>query len=177
MRWLAERVARALARVALHGCDAVGRGASLHGWPFVRSDGRLEIGDGFELSSAPVRSHLVVGRGAELRIGRRVRVAHGAAISVYGRVDIGDEVTVGPMAMILDLDYHQIADRALRGSPRPIRIGRGAHLGSGVIVLRGAIIGEGARIAPNSVVSRAIPAGAHAAGVPARPLALASAAR
>lgn len=165
---------RALARVRaaafLRGCDEVGVGASVLGKPVVKNFGRIEIGRGFAMSAVPVASHLATGRSGHLRIGDRVRIAHGASIYSDGLIEIGDDCTIGPMVMILDVDFHEIHDREAKGRARPITIGRGVHLGCGAIVLRGAIIGDGAQIAAGSVVSRRIPPGVFAGGVPARPL-------
>jgi acetyltransferase-like isoleucine patch superfamily enzyme len=167
---LVREVQASLARVWLSGCEVVGRGADLCGRPVVRNLGRIEIGTGFVMSSIPVRSHLVTGPGGVLRIGNRVRIAHGASISAHAELVIGDDVVIGPFVMLLDSDYHETARRDSPGAARPIRIGSGVKLGAGVVVLRGAVIGDDAIIEPNSVVNRYVPAGVRASGVPARPV-------
>ncbi|MAM00313.1 MAG: serine acetyltransferase [Alteromonadaceae bacterium] len=50
---------------------------------------------------------------------------------------------------------------------RPI-IESGAVIGAGAVVLGGVTVGEGATVAANSLVTRNVPAGATALGVPAR---------
>lgn len=162
--WAAWRASR-----ALRDCDRVGLGARVFGAPHVVNDGAIEIGDDFAISAVPVRGHLVTTRSGRLRIGHRVRIGYGSSIFAEELVEIGDGTSIGPMTMVLDVDFHDVKDRGSRGATRPIRIGRDVRIASGVVVLRGAIIGDGARIAAGSVVSRAIPAGAHAEGVPARP--------
>lgn len=157
-------------RVVFRRCTHVEAGAMAFGDVFVWNLGSIDIGRGFSVSGVPVRSHLTTGPLGTLAIGERVRIAHGASISAHGEILIGDDTTIGPMAMIMDIDFHELKNRSRPGAPRRIRIGRRVRIGSGVVILRGAVIGDGARIAPNSVVSRAIPAGACAAGVPARPL-------
>jgi maltose O-acetyltransferase len=169
---LEREMRAALARAWLIGCDEVGRDASLHGRPLVRNLGRIEIGAGLVLSSLPVRSHLVTGPHGVLRIGDRVHIAHGASISAHAELVIGDDVVIGPFAMLLDSDYHDSARHDSPGVPRPIRIGRGVRLGAGVVVLRGAVIGDGAVIDPHSVVNRYVPGAVRASGVPARPVIL-----
>jgi acetyltransferase-like isoleucine patch superfamily enzyme len=136
----------------------------------VRSFGRLEIGSGLAISGIPVATHVVVGPRGVLRIGRRVRIAHGVSISAYGEVIIGDDVVIGPLAIVMDTDYHDRHQHDVSRTPRPVRIGDGVRLGAGVVVLRGAVIGEGARVAAHSVASRYVPARSLARGVPARPL-------
>ncbi|HSO35826.1 MAG TPA: acyltransferase [Labilithrix sp.] len=167
---LAQEVRAALARLWLRSSDRVGRGSRLRGRPFVRNLGRMEIGDDFVASSIPVRTHLVTGPKGVLRIGNRVRIAHGASISAQAELIIGDDCVIGPFAMLIDSDYHDASDRRAVAEAKPIHIGRGVRIGAGVVILRGAVIGDGAVIEPRSVVSRYIPAGAHAAGVPARPV-------
>lgn len=173
---LAEVVDRevhaAAARVWLRACDVVGQCAYLQGRPLIRNLGRIEIGSGLVMSSLPVRSHLVTGPRGLLRIGHGVRIAHGASISAHAELVIGDDVVIGPFAMLLDSDYHDAARHDSPGAARPIHIGHGVRLGAGVVVLRGAVIGDGAVIEPRSVVSRHIPRAARASGVPARPVVL-----
>lgn len=163
-RWARRRASR-----TFHDCDAVGPGARVFGAPHVVNDGCLEIGDDFMISAIPVRGHLVTATSGRLRIGHRVRIGHGTSIFAQELIEIGDGTTIGPMTMVLDVDFHEVKDRGSLGTARPIRIGKNVRIASGVVVLRGAVIGDGARIAAGSVVSRAIPAGVHAEGVPARP--------
>lgn len=157
------------ARLWVRDCDQVGLDTKLHGRPLIANRGRLEIGDRFAMSSLPLRSSITIGPEGHLEIGSRVSIGHGASIAAHAHVTIGDGTTIGPLVTIIDIDFHETNDRASLGQPRPIRIGRNVRIGSNVVILRGAIIGDGAEIASNSVVSRVLPPGRHASGVPARP--------
>jgi acetyltransferase-like isoleucine patch superfamily enzyme len=161
------------ARTGLGACDVVGSHARVLGRPFVSNLGHIEIGSGLVMSSIPVRSHLVTGPSGRLTIGHRVRISHGASISAHADLFIGDDVVIGPFAMLLDSDYHDPNRRDSPGTAKPIHIGRGVRIGAGVVVLRGAVIGDGAVIEPNSVVNRYVPGAIRASGVPARPVAVA----
>ena len=169
---ICRKLEASLVRWRLRNCDLVGPEPRLFGRPYVRNEGRIEIGAGFVLSSVPVRSHMVTGPNGALRIGNNVRISHGASISAHVEIVIEDDVVIGPFAMLLDSDYHESGQRDSPGKAKPIRIGRGVRLGSGVVVLRGAVIGDGAIIEPNSVVNRYVPNAVRAAGVPARPVRL-----
>jgi maltose O-acetyltransferase len=154
-------------------CDSLGEGATLVGHPIIMNAGHIEIASGFTLCSTPVPSHLATRPSGRLVVGHNVRIGSGASIFVNELIEIGDDTTIGPMAMLLDIDFHQIKSRNSHGDARPIRIGRHVRIGSGVVILRGAVIGDSAHIGANSVVARAVPAGVHAEGVPARPVGMA----
>lgn len=164
---LATRLSRAF---LLRHCDFVGEGVFLVGRPKITNGGRIEIGANFAMSSSPVGSHFEARSGGHIVIGRNVRISHGASVFAHELIEIGDNTTIGPMAMLLDVDFHEVKSRESMGEPRPIRIGKNVHIGAGCVILRGAFIGDGAHIAANSVVGRAVPPGTRAAGVPARPL-------
>ncbi|MCL2725053.1 MAG: acyltransferase [Polyangiaceae bacterium] len=164
---LSERLASAILR---RHCDTVGDGATVLGRPVIMNAGRIEIASGFMLSCSPVPSHLATGSSGRLIVGRNVRISSGASLFANELIEIGDETTIGPMAIVLDIDFHEVKSRDSRGDARPIRIGRGVRIGSGVVILRGAVIGDGAHIGPSSVVARAVPPGVYAEGVPARPI-------
>jgi acetyltransferase-like isoleucine patch superfamily enzyme/acyl carrier protein len=163
----AVAASHAFARLALRGVDALGPRPFVRGLPFVENLGRLTIGADLSLASTPVGSHLVTGPRGVLRIGDGVIIGPGAAIAAEDRVEIGDGARLGAGVMLLASDYHAVADRDAPGATGPIVIGAHAHLGDRVVVLHGATIGAHAVIAADSVVSGDIPAGAHAAGVPA----------
>ena len=152
----------------LRGCDRVGAGARVVGTPYIQNRGRITIGEDFHLRSMPVTSHFVVGRGATLEIGRAVEIGHGFAAAANLRITIGDNVRIAPFVMIMDGDFHEVGNFSAAPECRPIEIGAGARIGARVTILRGAVIGAGARVAAGSVVSGFVPPGAEVAGVPAR---------
>ena len=109
----------------------------------------------------------------------------GAVFMCAERIELGRGVVVSYGVTIADSDFHPVdpdARRldALANAPggdrrsrpliesRPVRIGDGAWVGIGAIVLKGVAIGEGARIGAGAVVTRDVPAGAVVEGNPAR---------
>jgi acetyltransferase-like isoleucine patch superfamily enzyme/acyl carrier protein len=163
---LRSRLEEMIARRALRGCTRLGARPFVRGTPQVFNTGELIVGDDFSLSSRPVRSHLfVTGR---MRIGDRVRIGAGAAISSLGRVDIDDDVAIGDFSIVMDSDFHVADDFHSAATPRPVHIGKGARLGHRVVVLPGSTIGAGATVKTGSVVSGEVAAGAVVEGNPAR---------
>lgn len=156
------------ARFWLRRCDRVGARAQVWGRPYVENLGRIEIGDAFWLASRPIQSHLVTGVGGLIRIGNRVTLGHGVAIAAHAEVTLGDEVQAAPLLVVMDTDFHTPGLREGSARPKPIHIGAHVQCGSCVTVLPGTRIGDGAKIAPGSVVSGVIPPRAFVRGVPAR---------
>lgn len=155
---------------ALASCDEVGLGAWLAGRPYIRNRGRIEIGERLRLTNRPVVTHLVVEPGAHVKIGDDVHIEHGCGVAASCSIRLGHRVTVGPFTLMMDTDYHVPGDPTAKPPASPIRIGNDVHIGSRVVVLRGADIGDGAWVGDGSVVSGTIPAGTRVAGVPARPI-------
>jgi maltose O-acetyltransferase len=108
--------------------------------------------------------------GFNIRAGRNLFVNYDCVFLDCAPIDIGDDVQIGP-AVQLYTATHPL-DAAVRRSglegARPIRIGDNVWLGGGAIVLPGVTIGDDAVIGAGSVVTRDVPAGAVAAGNPAR---------
>ncbi|MEM9882368.1 MAG: acyltransferase [Planctomycetota bacterium] len=107
-----------------------------------------------------------------LIVGDRVIFGHRCTLGVRDRVEIGDDTLIAEMVSIRDHD-HAFADpgRPIREqgfAVSPVRIGRDVWIGGKATVLRGVSIGDGAVIGANAVVTRDVPAGAVAVGVPAR---------
>ena len=127
-----------------------------------------EIGDGCYLET-PFYANW---GGRHVHFGNRVYANFHLTLVDDGEIYVGDDVMFGP-SVILCTAAHPV-DPALRRRQLeynlPIRIGAGAWIGAGTIVLPGVAIGENAVIGAGSVVSRDIPANVVAVGSPCRVL-------
>lgn len=94
-----------------------------------------------------------------------------AGPSQRGRVVIGDDVTLGPRAMVTAANYRFNDGQPVRANAmdeREIVIGNDVWIGAYAVILPGARIGHGAVIGAGSVVTGEIPDWAIAVGSPAR---------
>ncbi len=110
-------------------------------------------------------------QGVNLRVGRNVFVNHNCTLNDIGGITIGDEVFIGPRVSLISSGHP--VDPALRRRQivaAPIVIERGVWLCAGATVLHGVTVGEDSVVAAGAVVTRDVPAGVVAAGVPARVL-------
>jgi acetyltransferase-like isoleucine patch superfamily enzyme len=116
-----------------------------------------------------------------IRNGGRVTIGPGAHIGQWcclwagdhhGSVTIGAHALLAPNVFITASDYDfDAGDGPVMDLPKreaDIVIGANTWLGANVVVVAGVTIGDGAIVAAGSVVTRDIPAGSVAAGVPAR---------
>lgn len=111
-----------------------------------------------------LNAHTLVEGGAV--IGDRVTLKCG--VYVWDGITLDDDVFVGPNAVFTN-------DKAPRSRIRPdafarTRVGKGASIGGGAVILPGVTIGAGAMIGAGAVVTRDVPAGESWVGNPARPL-------
>jgi acetyltransferase-like isoleucine patch superfamily enzyme len=112
--------------------------------------------------------------GERIEIGDRVQIGARCAIwagDETGRIVIGADSTFGPDCFLTASDYGQAGGTTIVEQPKrelDIVIGRDVWLGTKVIVTAGVTIGDGAIVGAGSVVTRDVPPGAIAAGVPAR---------
>jgi serine O-acetyltransferase len=93
-------------------------------------------------------------------VGRRVFIDHGMGVVVGETAVIGDDCTI--------YQGVTLGGTALNRAKRHPTLGRGVVVGAGAKVLGPFTVGDGARIGSNSVVIKAVPAGATAVGTPAR---------
>lgn len=112
---------------------------------------------------------------ATIRVGAGTVINNNACIIAEStEITIGRNCVIGANVVILDSDFHAldpVARRAgARGVAQPVVIQDDVFIGHGVTVLKGVTLGRGAVIASGSVVTHDVPAGAVAAGVPARVL-------
>lgn len=104
------------------------------------------------------------GYGIELpysaRVGRQVVIEHQGGIVIHGNTEIGDRCIIRQNCT-LGLKRLDALDDA------PV-LGHGVHLGAGAVVLGRVMLGDGAIVGANAVVTTDVPPGALALGVPAR---------
>src|SRR5689334_13802548 len=93
-------------------------------------------------------------------IGRRVFIDHGMGVVIGETAEIGDDCTL----------YHGVTLGGVswnKGKRHPT-LGKGVVVGAGAKILGPFVVGDGAKIGSNSVVVKAVPAGATVVGIPAR---------
>jgi acetyltransferase-like isoleucine patch superfamily enzyme len=118
----------------------------------------------------------VIGRDAFIdegvSLGDRVKVQNGALI--YHGVTIEDGVFVGPGAILTNdrrpraLNAQGELARGDDWTVSPIRVGTGASIGAGAIIVAGCDIGPHAMVGAGSVVTHEVPGHALVVGNPAR---------
>ncbi len=160
-----------------------GKNSRFFGLPLVsrHPTARVSIGEGCIFRSAEWsnsiginrRCFLAAERDAEIEIGDTCGFS-GTIIAASSSIRIGARVLCGGNCTIVDTDRHPItaAERAAGGDtpPAPIVIENDVFLGMNVMVLKGCTVGQGTVVAAGSIVTRSLPQGVLAGGIPARPL-------
>lgn len=119
---------------------------------------------------AVVRAPLYVDFGTNLTIGPRTFVNFGLVALDVATITIGADCQIGPNVQLLTPIHPLDADlrRDKWEQAAPITVGDNVWLGGGVIVLPGVSIGDDTVVGAGAVVSRDLPSGVLAVGVPAR---------
>ena len=99
--------------------------------------------------------------GYHITVGARTFINYGAVILDGAKVTIGEDVQIGPNVQLLTALHPLDPIERRRGTEtaRPVTIGDGAWLASGVIVLPGVSVGADTVIGAGSVVTKDMPAG------------------
>jgi len=142
----------------------LGKGVKLHG--FVNLYG-CEIGD-----ETRIGCFVEIQKG--VKIGARCKISSHSFICEG--VTLEDEVFVGHGVMFgndrwpraVGVDGKVVAEG--EWECQPIRVKKGASIGSGSTILGGIVIGENAMVGAGSVVTKEVPPDVTVAGNPARPL-------
>jgi acetyltransferase-like isoleucine patch superfamily enzyme len=155
-------------RALLRKATTLGRRIFLHGKPHIENFGTIVIGAAVRMDATYVPFELCTAPQSVLEIGENCEIGSGVSIGVRQEVKIGNRTRVGPYVMIIDSDYHELYDRSAMPEPKPVRIGNDVWIGAKSAILKGVTIGDGAVIAPCSVVNEDVPPHAYVAGSPAR---------
>lgn len=109
--------------------------------------------------------------GLNIIIGANVFINQGCHFMDMGGITIGDDVMIGPKVNLVSAG-HPVSPSERRNGivAKPITIGNNVWIGAAATILPGVTVGDDAVIAAGAVVSRDVPAGTMAAGVPARVL-------
>lgn len=149
-------------------------GATVHRQARLGRGARVYVAEG---------SSLVLGPGA-IAENVSIQVAPGARVILSGEFIGPNSLIVGrnsitvergakiaEMCVLRDSDHVRDLDGSISQteySSSPIVIGRDAWLASKVTVLKGVVVGAGATVGAGAVVTRSLPAGSTAVGIPAR---------
>jgi acetyltransferase-like isoleucine patch superfamily enzyme len=174
-------------RLDIHPSAVIGHHVVIDTWHDTRS--AVVIGEGVRLGDHTYISM----RGGVLEIAAGCDVRRGVTMHCSGRLSIGVDVLLSTSAHLHCATDISIADwtiigefstivdsQHVRTSPeepirhsvttRPVRIGRNVWVGAKATVAPGVTIGDQAVIAGGAVVTKDVPAGMLAGGVPARVL-------
>lgn len=106
--------------------------------------------------------------GRNIAVGRKVFINAGCCFQDQGGIEIGDGCMIGHQVVIATLNHDLRPDRRGNMMASAVKIGKNVWIGSHATLLPGVTIGDNAVIAAGAVVTKNVPAGSVAAGVPAK---------
>lgn len=157
-------------------CASVGRQFQMERLPYIVGFGKIIIGNKSYFSGKPSFSFSCkLHDEPEVIIGDNTFVGHNTTFIASQKISIGSHCLIAGNVEIRDNDGHPFDFMARRNnlpplpeSVKPVRIGDDVWIGTGVLILKGVVIGDRSVIAAHSVVTADIPPDSVAAGVPAR---------
>jgi|GEM_PF-3874618 len=150
----------------------LGKGVRFEGWIDVpQRGGKISIGDyayvcRFVEFSVPA--------GGELVVADYVFIGRGVVISAHRRVAIGTHTMLGEYVSIHDNDHRlgpveaPIAERGYVSDV--LEVGPNCWVGAKAVLVRGSGMEENCVLGAGAVLTRILPAGTTAVGVPAKPI-------
>lgn len=130
--------------------------------------GRIVLGPKCDIRSGAVLESW----GGEIAVGQNVFIGPHAVLYGHGGIVIGDHALISMHVCILSSN-HAIPEQGtlIRSQPddlRPTRLGRDVWIGAHAVILGGVTLGDGCIVGAGAVVTKDLPAGAIAHGVPAQ---------
>lgn len=123
----------------------------------------INVENGFSIFSG---HHIILMENAKLNFGSGY-INRDVKIRCFKEISIGNNVAISENVTIWDTDAHSIIGKESQMT-QPIKIGNNVWIGNNATILKGVTIGDGAIIAAGAVVTKDIPEGCLAAGVPAK---------
>jgi len=156
-------------------CESVGKRLQMIALPNVHGHTVVYVGDDVQFSGSLSISSGRFNDRPTLRIGDRSFLGHNVSITCNQEVVIEEDVLIAGNCRISDYDGHpsSLERRLSHDVPdakdiRPVRICKGAWIGSGAFIFKGVTIGTGAVGGANSAVTHDVPPYCVVAGSPAR---------
>jgi acetyltransferase-like isoleucine patch superfamily enzyme len=129
----------------------------------------VSVGRGARLApNASLRNGERITLGAYVHVGERVSLWAG---NEAGRITLGEHAMIGPGSFVTASNYETMPDISIDSQPKQeadVVIGPDVWIGANSVVLPGVSIGEGTVVGAGSVVTKSLPAGVLAGGVPAK---------
>lgn len=162
IRWHLARIRTAL--LYRHAFGRIGEGTVIVSAKVLRGVEHIRIGAHCAIFDG---AWLQTEQGGRLDIGDHTYLGHDVHIHAIDLVAIGDRCVLADGVFIGTADHDRLNRSAVHGTG-PVRIGDDVFLGQHAVVLGGVTVGDRATIGAGAVVTRDIPPGAVAVGVPAR---------
>ncbi|MPW29384.1 acyltransferase [Agarivorans sp. B2Z047] len=145
------------------------------GMPLISEGLNIELGNRCRVSGATTFSGRSSAEPALLKIGDNVDVGWQTTIAVGKQVILGNNVRLAGRCFIAGYPGHPLnAEQRAAGLPEldeqvgDVILEDDVWLATGVSVMAGVTIGKGTVVAAGSIVTKSLPAGVLAAGVPAK---------
>ncbi len=106
--------------------------------------------------------------GINIKVGKNVFINACCRFQDQGGIEIGDGVLIGHNVTIATLNHDFHPEKRQNITPKSVKIGKNAWIGSDSTILPGVKIGNGAIVGAGSVVTKSIPENTIVAGNPAR---------
>lgn len=140
-----------------------------YNYAHVQQVRRATIGKGVRLApNVSLRNGERVVIKESAHIGERVSMWAGDRSS---RIEIGEHSLIGPGTFMTAANYETLPNIVIDSQPKreaDIIVGRDVWIGANSVVLPGVVIGDSTIVGAGSVVTKSLPPGVLAAGVPAK---------
>jgi acetyltransferase-like isoleucine patch superfamily enzyme len=156
-------------------CSHVGKDLRAERLPYMRGEGRIELGDRVNLSGRSCFYFVKTGSDMPvIKLGDNVFLGNACTLSCARRIEIGDHCLISACVRIHDNDGHPLDperrmmnDKIRECETAAVVIEKNVWVGADAAILKGVRIGENAVIGAGAVVTQDVPPNTVVAGNPA----------